>query len=642
MFIFSLRLAPSLSRVMVIAALAACGEAQTELGEPSLGVSRAPSSRPSSSRVPSSAAPAAPALGFVYPVGCGDHADEEAGIEARERASRPVHWRGHRPQDTDAVVPVRLLAINDFHGRLAEGLLVAGRPVGGAAVLAAYLNSAATDFPGRSLLVHAGDLVGASPPSSALLQDEPTIQFMNLLANRHCRGATRPASRCNIVGTLGNHEFDEGADQLLRLVYGGEHPAGPFLESPYGGARFPYVSANVVRSSGGTLLPPFVIVNLGGVRVGVIGAVLKETPAIVTPSGVAGLEFLDEATAINAQVAELERRGVQAIIVTIHQGAPQTSANDAPTDPSVSVGAPIATIVDALDDAVDVVVSGHSHAFTNALLPNRNGSEILVTQAFSNGTAFGQLDLELDRRSGDVVSKSARIITTFSDQAPGNVRDREVQALVDAATASVAPLVNDVVALVAADITRAQTAAGESALGDLIADAQRAALGTDFGFMNPGGVRADVFFAADPANPADVAGSVTWGELFTVQPFGNSLVSMELTGAQIVQLLEQQWLGQVTPRQLQVSGLTYRWDAAAPDGEKIVEVLQDGAPLDPLETYTATANSFIAAGGDGFTVFTSGLNQEGGPIDLDALISFVAAQPQPLEPPPRERITRLN
>jgi 5'-nucleotidase len=233
-------------------------------------------------------------------------------------------------------------------------------------------------------------------------------------------------------------------------------------------------------------------------------------------------------------------------------------------------------------------------------------------------------------------------VTTFSDQLPGSARDPEVQVLVDDARAFVAPLVNRVVATVAADITRAASAAGESSLGNLIADAQRTALGTDFAFMNPGGIRADLLFAADPQNPTDIAGSATWGELFTIQPFGNSLVSMQLTGAQVVALLEQQWVGQPFARMLQISGLSYTWDAAAPDGRKIVEVLQDGSPIDTAAEYSVTVNNFIAAGGDNFTVLSGGQDQVGGPIDLDAFIEFLTAAPQPLTPPALGRITRRN
>lgn len=572
--------------------------------------------------------------------GCADHADVQDDIGLRRRAHEPIGWRRSGPAGSAGSVAVRVLGINDFHGRLSEGLLVSGRPVGGAAVLAAHLKSAAAAFEGRSLLVHAGDLVGASPPESALLQDEPTLAFLNLLAGPGCRGAAHPEPRCNVVGTLGNHEFDEGSAELLRLLYGGNHPSGPFLEDPYPGARFATVSANV-EADGTPLLPRSQVLRLGGVRVGVIGAVLQDTPSVVTPSGVAGLQFLDEAAAINAEAAELEARGVQAIIVGIHQGAVQAAADDAPTDPVASVGEPIRGIVAALTDSVDLVVSGHSHSFTNALVPNTNGVEILVTQAFANGTAYAEIDLELDRASGDVTSKSARIVTTFSDQAPGEVRDPEVQALVDAARERVAPLVNRQVATIGADITRTQNAAGESPLGNLIADAQRAATGADIALMNPGGIRADLLFSADPSNAADVDGSVSWGELFTVQPFGNSLVSLRLSGAQIVALLEQQWLGQATPRLLSISGLSYTWDAAAPEGQRIVEVRRDGELLDPAALYAVAANNFIATGGDGFNVFTQGTEPIGGPIDLDALIDFLSAVPE-IEPPNTGRIIRLN
>jgi 5'-nucleotidase len=238
-----------------------------------------------------------------------------------------------------------------------------------------------------------------------------------------------------------------------------------------------------------------------------------------------------------------------------------------------------------------------------------------------------------------VLTKSARVITTFSDQAPGNVRDPAVQAIVDQAVARTAPLVNREIARITADVTRTQDPAGESQLGDLIADSQRAAMGTDFGFMNPGGIRADLTFAATTSNPADADGVVLWGELFTVQPFGNSLVRLNMTGQQIYDLLNQQF---AVSRFLQISGLTYTWDNALPAASRVVEVQKDGVPIDKTATYTVTANNFIATGGDGFTVFLSGTGNVGGPIDLDALISYVTAQPQPLALPALNRITRLH
>jgi 5'-nucleotidase len=574
---------------------------------------------------------------------CGDHADDPALDDAslREVAARPLTWSSKKPKKSPTV-HAKILGFNDFHGQLTEGRRVSNRPVGGAAVLASYLKAALAGFEGKSLIIHAGDHVGASPPESALLQDEPSIQFLNTLANGECQGPTKTDKQCNVVGTLGNHEFDEGKAELLRLIYGGNHEKGPFLQNPYPGARFPYVNANVRvngKKKDKLLLPPYVVRKLDGVKVGVIGAVLKETPTIVTASGVAGLTFLDEVSAINEQVQDLHCKGVHTIIVTIHQGSFQTPSYTTPTDPGASLGGAIATIVSQLSDEVDVVISGHSHSFSNALVKTASGHEILVTQAFSASTAYDDIDLELDRESGDVLSKSARIVTTYSDQAPGNVRDAAAQAIVDQATALTAPLVNQAVASFAGTLDRTQNAAGESTLGDLIADAQRAAMGTDFAFMNPGGIRNDLLFAPNASNPADAAGLALWGELFSIQPFGNVLVKLDMTGQQIYDLLNQQF---AVSRFLQISGLTYTWDNSLPAANRVVEVRKAGVPIDRSASYTVTANNFIAGGGDGFSVFTTGTGSVVGPIDLDALIDYAKAASQPIPVPALDRIVRLN
>jgi 5'-nucleotidase len=335
------------------------------------------------------------------------------------------------------------------------------------------------------------------------------------------------------------------------------------------------------------------------------------------------LRFLDEADAINSYIPELKKKGVRAIVVLIHQGGRQSG--------NVVTGPDILDIINRLDDEVDIVVSGHAHSFTNTLLPNQNGKEILVTQAFSASTAYADIDLELDRATGDVIAKTASIITTFADAGPGLTPDAKAAQLTKAAEEKVAPLVNQVIGVAQNDILDDQNSAGESALGNLIADAQRAAMGTDFAFMNPGGIRADIS-----------GGDVTWGDLFTVQPFGNSLVKVELTGQQIYNLLNQQWAGQPFPRILQVSGLTYTWDNNLPAASRIVEIRKDGALIALDAIYTVTANSFIAAGGDNFTVFTQGANPVGGPIDLDALIAYLKGLPQPFAAAIEGRITRLN
>jgi 5'-nucleotidase len=569
---------------------------------------------------------------------CSRHAERNDPAE-RDDAERVVKWQGNKKPGKKGTLGLKVLGFNDFHGHLAEGSKVGARPVGGAAVLASYLRAAQVGYEDRNLIIHAGDQVGASPAESALLQDEPSIQFLNLLANDACK-CKHDREECNVIGTLGNHEFDEGKDELLRLLNGGNYANGPFLQNPYPGASFPYVNSNVVvERTGKNLIAPSVVREIANVKVGIIGAVLKETPTIVTPAGVAGLSFRDEAQSINAAVRKIKHEGVSTVIVTIHQGTAQSPTYTGSTDAGAAVGTPISTIVSQLDDEVDLVISGHSHSFTNALVPNASGHPILVVQAFSYGTAYDDVDLVIDRATGDVVAKSAKVVTTYSDVAPGDTRAVDVQALVDEAVARVAPLVNQQIATVVSDITRTQNTAGESALGNLIADAQRAATGTDFAFMNPGGIRADITYAANPSNPLDTAGAVLWGELFTVQPFGNTLVTINMTGQQIVDVLNQQW---TVNRILQISGLTYTWDNAQPVGSKVVEVRRNAEPINLAATYTVTVNNFLVGGGDGFTVFKLGTNQAGGDVDLDALIKYMQLQPQPIAAPALTRITQLN
>lgn len=571
------------------------------------------------------------------------HDERSEGRAFREKASNRITWRDERWRQ-DPVVRVKILGINDFHGQLSPRA-VGTRPAGGAAVLVSYLKSASAGVQ-DSLIIHAGDQVGASPPNSALLQDEPAISVLNALADDSCRQVPPRSyhlperlvanlfARCNVVGTFGNHEFDEGIDEALRLIDGGNHPKGPFLESPWRGARFPYVSSNVVdATTGDPVLQPYVVRKLDhGVRVGIIGAVLKETPTIVTPTGVAGLRFLDEADAINSYVRKLKQEGVQTIIVTIHQGTRQTGY-EGPTDPArQDVVGPIADIVRRLDDEVDVVISGHAHGFTNALFANQHGKPILLVQAFSASTAYDDIDLTISRKSGDVVEKSAAIVTTWADQGPGLSPDVKVAELVAAADARVAPLVTRVVGVASSAITRAENAAGESALGNLIADAQRVSGGGVFSFMNPGGIRDDLN-----------AGETTWGELFAIQPFANDLVSLDITGTQIKQLLEQQWQGQTTPKILKTSGLTYTWDAARPVGDRVTSIADGaGVALNPTATYRVTVNSFLAAGGDGFTVLASGTNRVVGAVDLTALVDYIAGLTQPFTAQVEGRITRVN
>lgn len=524
--------------------------------------------------------------------------------------------------DARRITRLKLLAINDFHGNLAPPALAGDRPAGGAAVLAAYLEDAEREAPGRSLIVHAGDQVGAAPPATRLLASEPGIEFLNLMAGDGCptgrathfyaaRYRREDPDRCNVIGTLGNHEFDLGVDEIRRLLEGGQAKDGPYLETPWRGSRVPYVCANVrERRSGKLLLPPYAVVVLDGVPIGIVGAVLRDTPSIVPAWAARDVEFLDEASSINRAVRELERQGVHAIIVTIHQGFTPVRR-----DGVLEYLGPLRNIVARLDAGVGVVISGHTHQFTNVLLPNRARRPVLVTQAYAFGVAYADIELDVDRDRDEIVYKSARIVPTWRDAGPGLHPDEAVDRLVSEADAFVAPRVGRVIATLPRPLTRAVTAAGESVLGDLVADAQRSVTQADIAMMNPGGLRSDLR-----------SGPLTWGDILTLHPFGNRLMTLELTGRQIADVLEQQWPRRrdALPRVLEVSGIRYVWDPARSPGHRIVELCDDGGrPLDRDRAYRVTVNDFLAGGGDGFTRLARRSAPAPGPLDAEALDTYL-------------------
>jgi 5'-nucleotidase len=564
---------------------------------------------------------------------CGGSIEDELRPIIREASSAlRVSWRAAHAWGKHGTTRVQILGINDFHGRLTTGLKVGARPVGGAAVLASYLRNEQAAFTGDTFIVHAGDQVGASPPESALLQDEPAIEWLNMLTNKSCKVLHGILAQCNVIGTLGNHELDEGSNEALRLIYGGKHARGPFLSDPYPGAQFPYISSNVLSDGKHPheLLPPFVVRFAGGEPIAFIGAVLEAAPTIISADGVKGLKFVDEADAINKQVKFLKAIGINAIVVLLHQGGPEASYTGPTKSDATGPTGDIVDVVSRLDSAVDVVVSGHSHTFTNALMQNSEGHPILITQAFSSGTAYGDIELTIDHQTHDIVEKSAQIVTTFGDAGPGLTPAQDVAELVQRASDRVAPLVNRVVGESSVAITRTPSASGETNMGNLIADAQRAAMNAQIALMNPGGIRADL----------DV-GPVTWGELFTIQPFGNTLVKLDLTGAQLKATLEQMWSNPTQPRILQVSGIKFSYQASAAPGSRILSLEVNGAALDASATYSVVANSFLAGGGDGFTTLASGTNRVIGPVDLDALVDHVSAQTSALAPAVEGRITNV-
>ncbi|OHX34827.1 bifunctional metallophosphatase/5'-nucleotidase [Methylomonas sp. LWB] len=566
-----------------------------------------------------------------------------------------------------ATSTVKIVAFNDFHGNLqspgnfgvqagGSGTAIVSKPAGGVDMLAAYVDALKAENP-NSVVVSAGDLIGASPLISAFFHDEGTIETMNRLGLE--------------FNAVGNHEFDEGKDELLRMQAGGCHPtdsntckgAEVGTPVPFEGAKFKFLAANVVNTANGkTVFPAYAIKSFntagGKLKVGFIGLTLKETPTIVTPAGVAGLAFKDEAATVNGLVPKLRAQGVEAIVVLLHQGGSQGSAapnfiNDcsaALQDPTTS---PVKGIVAQLDNAVDMVISGHTHTGFICQLPNKAGRAIPVTQASSFGRVLTDIDLTINHANGDVVAVDAHNITV--DRTDANyAADAEIKGIVDGYAALVAPLAARTIGTITGPATNSANSAGEMAAGDLIADAQWQATsaaafgGAQFALMNPGGVRNPGFTAA--GYPHDVS----YGEAFTVQPFGNSLVTLTLTAAQLKDVLEQQFVGggcllsdgvtknnQTSQRILQISnGLHQEWSESAPACAKVRNVslsvydaggnptatdliVSDGAVINPSQTYRVTVNNFMATGGDNYSVFTQGGDMLGGAQDIDALIGYL-------------------
>jgi 5'-nucleotidase len=523
-------------------------------------------------------------------------------------------------------VKVQLLGLNDFHGAL-KPTNIAGVPHGGVEYLSTWVQSLEATNPDNTLVVSAGDLIGASPLLSALFHDEPSIEAMNALGLDY--------------NAVGNHEFDEGATELLRMQSGGCHPVDGCLDGdPFAGADFEFLAANVMVDATGTpLFPAFSVRELGGVKVAMIGMTLEGTPSIVTPSGVAGLTFNDEADTVNALVPVLQGMGVETIVVLVHEGGVPLAGG---INDCNGISGPIVDIVDRLDAAVDVVVSGHTHRSYNCVIDGR-----IVTSAGSNGQILTDIDLQLDPTTGDMVSARAlnRLVTNTV------AKDPVETAIVAKYETLVTPLANRPIGTITATITRTNNAAGESALGDVIADAQLASSavsgGAQIAFMNPGGIRADLTFPQSPAGEGD--GVVTYGEAFTVQPFGNSLVTLTLTGAQIELLLEQQWSAiQPFARIMQVSdGFTYEHsydvgDALGGDYIDPTSIKLNGITIDPGTNYRVNVNNFMASGGDNYTVLpTFGTNIIGGAQDIDALEAYLTANPGGVAPGPQNRIIAL-
>lgn len=555
-------------------------------------------------------------------------------ISAAERAGLMA---AAQKSGVGATLKVKIIAFNDFHGYIKAREGSSSNP--GAPSFAWQLDQLKAQNPMHAV-VSAGDMIGASPLTSALFKDEPTIEIMNRIGID--------------FNAVGNHEFDEGKEELLRIQHGGNHPTDIYSgqglpadlkNGEYAGAKFKFLAANVVdENTSQTIFPGVGVKDFLGNKVAFIGMTLEGTPTIVSPSGVAGLQFKDEADTVNALIPQLHAQGIKSIVVVIHEGGlPVLSGGQC-----VGISGPIVDIVNRLDPAVDLVISGHTHQEYNCLINNSAGKPVRVTSAFQYARRLSNIDLVIDTKTKDVVSvAAASVAVPVPNTAGGGVPMRaDVQEVVDHYSSLAAVPASRVVGKITATITRTQNAAGESALGDVIADAQLDATNDAnngqavVAFMNPGGIRADLPFSA--AGKTD--GDVTYGEAFTVQPFGNSLVTMTLSGAQIKTLLESQFNGcngQTADRMLQVSsGFAYTYVAANACNSRVQSITINGVPVDPLANYRVTVNSFLADGGDVFSVLIQGSDRLGGAVDTDALEAYFTANPSGVAPGPMNRITR--
>jgi 5'-nucleotidase len=559
-------------------------------------------------------------------------------------AHKRHHHHHHKPKD----VKVQLLALNDFHGNLQTSTtggirldpppvqpappapqLPTSRPAGGAAILGSYVRELERGHR-NSLFVAAGDLIGASPLVSALYHDEPTIEAMNLLGLD--------------LSSVGNHEFDEGEAELKRMQRGGCNPTdGCQTGHTFRGANFKYLAANVVRKDNAkTLFRPYAIRRFQGKKIGFIGMTLEGTPSIVSPSGISNLSFLDEAATANRYARELRRKhGVKAIVVLLHEGGTQTPSTFN-TNPATYTGCngftgPIVDIVNNTTDDVDLFITGHTHQAYDCVIDGRP-----VTSSSSAGRLLTDIDLTLGR-NGDVKDVQTENLPMYSE---GRKPVASVDRLVKYYEERSRPIREEPVGRVAEDITNDPEDTDDSRefpLGNLIADAQLAATGGDgdVALMNPGGVRNDL-----------LTGVVTYEEAFNVQPFNNLVVTQTFTGAQLLDVLKDQWCGSAAVNVLLPSStLTYTFDQSvatsivntpcASAANPVSNVKIADVPLDPAASYRVTTNNFLADGGDGFPSLTAGTNRTTLPgFDVDALVAYLAPSETgtPLKAPATDRI----
>ncbi|MFE7518474.1 bifunctional metallophosphatase/5'-nucleotidase [Streptomyces halstedii] len=560
---------------------------------------------------------------------------------------------GHGHHQPSRTVDVQLLSFNDLHGNLeppagsagtvsetqADGT-VTSVPAGGVEYLATSLRKARKGH-AYSVTAAGGDMVGASPLLSGLFHDEPTIEALNKIDLD--------------VTAVGNHEFDEGATELARLQNGGCHPVEGCYEKgkKFKGADFPYLAANVTsEKTGKPILKPYTVWKKNGVKIGFIGVTLEGTPDIVTANGVKGLKFHDEIETVNKYAKELDRQGVKSIVALIHEGGAPASTSysydcDSP-GAGDGISGPIVDIAKGISPKVDALVTGHTHQAYVCTVPDPSGKPRMVTSAASFGKLYTDTTLTYDLRTKDIVRTSVKSANHVVSRDQAKATD--MTKLIARWNKLAAPIANKPQGWISADINGRGATTPELPLGDLIADAQLEGLapadkgGAVVAFMNPGGIRADLVYAA---SGGEGDGVVTYGEAFTVQPFTNMMNVVDLTGAQLVAALQQQVSGsnEASPKILQISeGLTYTLDLTKSGADRVVAgtIRLNGEAIDPAKTYRVAMNEFLAGGGDGFAALGEGTNKLVGPSDLDVFNDYLAAHSTataPLAPPAADRIT---
>ena len=534
----------------------------------------------------------------------------------------------------DDSVEIAILGLNDFHGHIQSAQPTPRQlkipdtsasdgwrnaPAGGAAYLASGLAALRARHP-HHITVGVGDLIGASPLASALLDDEPALEALNRLGLS--------------LSVVGNHEFDSGRQELERKI-SGQCPENGCKLPEFRGAGFTYLAANVYdRATGRPFLPAYVIREIGAMKIAFIGTPLKETPNMVDRAGIASLAFHDEASTINALIPEVRAQGAQAIVALLHQGADYPGHYNDPSYACPGLQGPAVEIVKALDPAVKVVMSAHTHQGYTCKLDGR-----LLTQGYSYGALLTEIRLKFDRRSGELISADAE---NHPLDHTSVIPDRPMQAWVEAIEARSAELRQQPAGKISRAIGReAATGFADTPLGNLIADAQwqyaRQFEPVDLALTNPGGIRADLPAAQLSNTPI----SVSFGDLFATQPFRNQLVIIDLSGQALLNLLNAQWQGAGKVRFLQVSSsLSYRWHDDPAASTRIEDVRIHGETIDTQKIYRVVMNSFMANGGDQLGLPQPLKDSRYLPgMDVDALRWYFGQHPV-VSAPESSRITR--